>query len=119
MVTNRSADKELGQLLVDGDIDAFNQALEQIAEYSLAGLDLSGMDLRNLNAWGLDMRDCHLGHTDLRGIDFSETNLQGASISCAKISGTLFPQNLRAEEITLSLVHGTRMRAGKGIMPGA
>jgi uncharacterized protein YjbI with pentapeptide repeats len=111
MATNQSGNKQLGQLLVDGDINAFNQARKQIAEYSLAGLDLSSIDLRNLNAMGLDMRDCHLGHADLRGIDFSGTNMQGASISCAKISGTLFPQNLRAEEITLSLVHGTRMRA--------
>ena len=114
MPANQSANKQLGQLLLDGDIAAFNQAREQITEYSLADMDLSGIDLRNLDARGLDMRDCHLGHTDLRGIDFSETNLQGASISCAKISGTLFPQSLSAEEVTLSLVHGTRMRTGKG-----
>ena len=106
-------DKQLGQLLLDGEIGAFNQTREKTGAYSLAGLDLSGVDLRNINARGLDMRDCHLGHADLRGIDFSETDLGGASISCAKIAGTLFPQNLSAEEITLSLVHGTRMRAGK------
>jgi len=40
----------------------------------------------------------------------STTLLDGASIGGAKISGTLFPRNLDAEEITLSLVHGTRMR---------
>lgn len=113
MPANQIDIEQLGQLLIDGDITAFNQAREQIAEYSLAGLDFSGVDLRNLNARGLDMRDCHLRHTDLRGIDFSETNLGGTSISCAKISGTLFPDNLSAEEITLSLVHGTRMRLRK------
>ena len=114
MPANHPYDRQLGQLLLDGDIDAFNKAREKIAESSLVGLDLSGIDLRNINARGLDMRDCHLRHADLRGIDFSETKLEGASISCAKISGTLFPHNLSAEEITLSLVHGTRMRAGKG-----
>lgn len=113
MSANQSDNEQLGQLLVSGDIAAFNQAREQIAEYSLVGLDLCGVDLRNLNAKGLNMRDCRLKHTDLRGIDFSETNLEGTSISCAKISGTLFPHSLSAEEITLSLVHGTRMRAGK------
>ncbi|MFO7636044.1 MAG: GNAT family N-acetyltransferase [Clostridia bacterium] len=41
---------------------------------------------------------------------FSETRLDGASINAAKVSGTLFPRELSAEEITLSLLHGTRMR---------
>ena len=113
MPVNPSDSNQLGQLLLDGDIDAFNRRREKIAECSLAGLDLSGVDLRNMNASGLDMRDCRLKHSDLRGIDFSEANLVGASISCAEISGTLFPRNLSAEEITLSLVHGTRMRADK------
>jgi hypothetical protein len=36
--------------------------------------------------------------------------LEGASINSAKISGTYFPPSLSAEEITLSLVHGTRLR---------
>jgi uncharacterized protein YjbI with pentapeptide repeats len=53
---------------------------------------------------------CDLRHADLRGIDLSHTNLQGASINSAKISGTYFPPSLSAEEITLSLVHGTRLR---------
>lgn len=114
MPANQPYNTQLGQLLLDGDISAFNEARKEIAESSLASLDLSGIDLRNINARGLDMRDCHLGHADLRGIDFSETDLGGASISCAKISGTLFPHSLSAEEITLSLVHGTRMRARKG-----
>jgi len=110
MPANQPDNEQLGQLLINGDIAAFNQAREHIQAYSLAGLDLCGIDLRNINARGLDMQDCHLRHTDLRGIDFSQTSLQGASISCAKISGTLFPDNLSAEEITLSLVHGIRMR---------
>ena len=113
MAANNPNDKQLGKLLLDGEIGAFNQTREKTGAYSLAGLDLSGVDLRNINASGLNMRDCRLGHSDLRGIDFSETNLAGASISCARISGTLFPSDLSAEEITLSLVHGTRMRAGK------
>ncbi len=44
------------------------------------------------------------------GVDLTHTNLQGASINSAKISGTYFPPTLSAEEITLSLVHGTRLR---------
>ena len=110
MVANQSNDRQLEQLLLNGDIDAFNQARAQVDACTLRDLDLRSLDLRSLNAGNLDMQGCELKHTDLRGIDFSQTNLQGASISCAKISGTLFPNNLSADEITLSLVHGTRMR---------
>jgi uncharacterized protein YjbI with pentapeptide repeats len=56
------------------------------------------------------MSGAYLRHADLRGLDLSETNLEGASINSAKISGTYFPTTLSAEEITLSLVHGTRLR---------
>ena len=37
-------------------------------------------------------------------------DLEGASIAGTKISGTYFPKELSAEEINLSLQHGTRMR---------
>ena len=67
-------------------------------------------DLRGLVAGGLDMQDCYLRQADLRGVDFRKTRLEGASINGAKISGTYFPHELAAEEITLSLLHGTRMR---------
>ena len=56
------------------------------------------------------MSDCYLRHADLRGVDFSQTRLQGASINGARISGTYFPPELSADEINLSLLHGTRMR---------
>ncbi len=103
-------DSELYHLLRHGHIDEFNQKIAEGSECSLAGADLRGTDLRNMNARGLDMSNCYLRQADLRGIDFSETNLEGASINGAKISGTYFPKELRAEEITLSLTHGTRMR---------
>ena len=101
---------ELYQLLRHGDIEAFNAKLAEGAECSLKGADLRGIDLRNMNAAGLDMSQSYLRQADLRGIDFTETNLEGASINGAKISGTYFPKELRAEEILLSLSHGTRMR---------
>lgn len=100
----------LVQLLRHGDIEDFNQTLQQTEVRSVRGADLCGVDLREMDATDLDMRDCHLRRTDLRGVDLSSALLDGASIGGAKISGTLFPKHLRAEEITLSLVHGTRMR---------
>jgi uncharacterized protein YjbI with pentapeptide repeats len=56
------------------------------------------------------MANTYLRHADLRGLDLTHTNLEGASINSAKISGTYFPTTLSAEEITLSLIHGTRLR---------
>ena len=98
------------ELLMLGKVDKFNQLKESTTEVDLRGGDFCGRDLRTLEADNLDMRDCRLGHADLRGIDFSNTRLGGASIDGAKISGTLFPSNISAQEINLSLVHGTRMR---------
>ncbi|WP_456380382.1 pentapeptide repeat-containing protein [Thiolapillus sp.] len=106
--------QQLAQLLCHGDIESFNQTLRQMKSPSIRDANLCGVDLRKLYTKGLDMRGCHLRRTDLRGLDLSTALLDGASIGGAKISGTLFPRNLSAEEITLSLVHGTRMRSSDG-----
>ncbi len=101
---------DMYQLLRQGDIQRFNQLRAEGERCDLCSADLRGLDLRQLNAKGLDLSNAYLRQSDLRGIDFSETNLNGVSISGAKISGTLFPIELSADEITLSLLHGTRMR---------
>ena len=101
---------DLIHMLSHGRVDEFNSLREKGENCGLRGADLCGVDLRGIQVRGLDMRDCRLRHADLRGIDFSETRLEGASLSGAKISGTLFPMELSAEEINLSLLHGTRLR---------
>ena len=98
------------QLLKHGQIEEFNERRAAGEECSLAGADLRGVDLRNLDARGLNMADAYLRHADLRGVDLRQTILEGASINSAKISGTYFPTSISAEEITLALVHGTRLR---------
>jgi uncharacterized protein YjbI with pentapeptide repeats len=97
-------------LLGRGDIDLFNRWRAEGRHCDLRGSDLTGLDLRGLDAAGLDLRDCHLKHCDLRGLDLSRTQLEGASIFGAKIAETLFPTEISADEITLSLTHGTRLR---------
>lgn len=101
---------EMYLLLKEGRVDDFNLRREKGEACDLRGADLRGVDLRGLNARDLDMGNAYLRHADLRGIDLSQTNLEGASINSAKISGTYFPAALSATEITLSLVHGTRLR---------
>lgn len=97
-------------LLRQGRIADFNRQRAAGQTPELRDCDLRGTDLRELDAAGLDLSGCYLRQTDLRGVDFSQTRLDGASLFGAKISGTLFPRELSAEEINLSLTHGTRMR---------
>lgn len=100
----------LCQLLLDGRVEEFNALRAQGEVCDLRGTDLSSLDLRGLQAQGLDLRDCYLRASDLRGVDLCQALLEGASINGSKISGAYFPMELSPEEITLSLLHGTRMR---------
>jgi uncharacterized protein YjbI with pentapeptide repeats len=97
-------------LLKEGQVDEFNRRRAAGESFDLRSADLRGADLRGLDARDLDLSNAYLRHADLRGLDLTHTNLEGASINSAKISGTYFPTSLSAEEITLSLVHGTRLR---------
>ncbi len=97
-------------LLKEGQVDEFNRRRAAGETCDLRHADLRGADLRGLDARDLDLSNAYLRHADLRGLDLTHTNLEGASINTAKISGTYFPPTLSAEEITLSLVHGTRLR---------
>ncbi|MEJ1365133.1 MAG: pentapeptide repeat-containing protein [Candidatus Sedimenticola sp. (ex Thyasira tokunagai)] len=110
MSTPKTINDPLYNLLKSGQIEAFNQRRRAGEECDLRGSDLRSIDLREIDAEGLDLSDCYLHQADLRGVDMSQTRLEGASIFGARIAGTYFPDKLSAEEITLSLQHGTRMR---------
>jgi len=98
------------QLLREGKVEQFNSKKQTGESCNLSGGDFSAMDLRGLDAQGLDFREAYFRQCDLRGIDFRSTLLDGASINGAKISGVYFPVNISAQEILLSLEHGTRLR---------
>jgi uncharacterized protein YjbI with pentapeptide repeats len=100
----------LYQLLRDGKVKDFNERRAAGEQCDLTSADLRSVDLRGLEAAGIDFSNAYFRQSDLRGIDFTDSNLNGASINGAKISGTLFPWELSAQEILLSLTHGTRMR---------
>lgn len=107
----RIIDDPLYKLLREEKIEEFNSAKEQCSELpSFALCDFRGLDLRGMVADGLDMRGAYFRGADLRGIDFRKAKLEGASIASTKISGCFFPVRLTAEEIVMSLNHGTRMR---------
>jgi len=105
------SDDALYQLLRESRIEEFNAQRTQ-KTYDLSGFDFRSVDLRGLIADGLNFQDCYFRHADLRGVDLRQCQLEGASLASAMISGTYFPSELLAEEITLSVVYGTRLRYG-------
>ena len=89
----------------------FNQLVEaQNGLSDLSGAHLRAYDLRKFNLKQADLTDAYLRASDLRGVDLSEANLAGASMKEAKVSGVSFPDSLEANEIMMSLQHGTRLR---------
>jgi len=107
----RHINDPLYETLRQEDIPAFNAEKSARSELpSFAHGDFRGLDLRGLDAQGLDLSHAYFRGADLRGIDFSHSSMEGASIAGAKISGCFFPHKLEAEEIVMSLNHGTRMR---------
>ena len=101
------------RLVLDGDLAAFNARAER-ERPDLRNADLRGVDLRRADLRRADLSGSYLRLADLRGVDLSEADLDGASINETLISGALFPRDLPAEEITLSVWKGTRMRARRG-----
>lgn len=97
-------------LLREGKIAEFNAKKAAGAKPDLTACDFRNVDLRGLDADGLDFSHCYFRQADLRGVDFRESCLEGASLNDAKISGAYFHPPLPAEEINLSMTHGTRMR---------
>ncbi len=110
MSAPRILQEPLYQMLRSEQVKEFNSKVDRNAPPELTGCDFRGLDLRGLDASQLDLSDAYFRGSDLRGIDFRATRLEGASIASAKISGCYFPAELTAEEITLSLNQGTRMR---------
>lgn len=103
-------DNEMYRLLRDENIEEFNKRKSGGEACDLTSADFRNLVLTGIDCAGVDFSNCYFRGCDLRGVDFSLSKLEGASIHDAQISGALFPTSLRAEEIALSLNHGTRMR---------
>lgn len=98
------------QLLREGKVEEFNRHKQKGHQCDLTNCDFRAIDLTGLDASGLDMSGCYFRLADLRGIDFSHAKLEGASIHDAKISGCYFPKEFSSDELTMSLIRGTRLR---------
>ncbi|NQY27236.1 MAG: pentapeptide repeat-containing protein [Piscirickettsiaceae bacterium] len=107
------SDDPLYRLLRDGKIAEFNQRIASGETAELSGCDFRHVNLQGLITDGLDFSNSYFRQSILRGVDFNHCKtMEGASIHGAKISGAYFPKEIRAEEILLSLEHGTRLRYG-------
>lgn len=111
MVNPLISDDPIYRLLREGKIDEFNQRIAAGEKVDLTGCDFRHLNLQGINTTGLDFSNSYFRQADLRGVDFSVcASLEGASINAAKISGAFFPKEIEAQELLLSLEHGTRMR---------
>ena len=101
----------LARMLREGRVATFNAHVREHGPGDLTNANLRMADLRGAELKGACLKGAYLRAADLRGQDLSTCDLEGASIGAAKISGVLFPANLSASEISMSVTHGTRMRA--------
>lgn len=102
-------DSVLVRLLREEKVDDFNERVKA-SPPQLENADLRMVDLRRADIVKANLRGAYLRNADLRGVDLSDADLSGASLHDARISGCLFPPGLPADEITLSVTLGTRMR---------
>ena len=103
-------DDPMYALLRQGNIAEFNQRRAAGEACDLTNGDFRSLELVGWEPGELDLSGGYFRQADLRGVDLSGCQMAGASVHAAKISGVLFPKSLSAEEINLSLMHGTRMR---------
>lgn len=108
-----SATEVLAQLLREGRLDTFNARVAESGPADLTHANLRMADLRGANLTGACLAGAYLRASDLRGQDLGACDLEGASLSGAKVSGVRFPDNIPADEIMMSLAHGTRLRGRK------
>lgn len=107
----RFPEDPLYQLLRSEKVTEFNQQKDGVAHIDFHDCDFRGLDLRGLDTRKIMFRGAYFRGADLRGIDFSQCDMHGVSLASAQISGCLFPSNIDATEIFMSVEKGMRMRA--------
>lgn len=104
---------EMYDLLQSDRVEEFNKAREEGKKVDLTNAKFRAFDLKGANLNGLNLSGAYFKNADLRGMDLRDCELEGCSFFNAKISGVYFPANITPEEISLSLVHGTRIRVSR------
>ena len=98
------------QALREGDTATFSELTAGRGPVDFSYCDLGGVDLRKVDIVNIRLRGARLKGADLRGLDLSEHDLHGVTLNNARVSGVLFPAEISADEIRMSLQEGTRLR---------
>lgn len=98
------------QILFEENRDAFNKAVAAGKIMDFTNQNLSDLDFTGFNLSTANLNGAYLRGANLAGQDLSGASLHGASMKNAKISGCLFPPEISAEEIRLSIEMGSRIR---------
>lgn len=110
----RFLDDPAFKCLRSGEVDKFHRLMEGREPADFSGTDLRGTDFRQVDMTKLILRDAYLRDADLRGCDLRNVDLTGATLQDARIAGVYFADNLPADEITMSIRYGTRLRPRVG-----
>ena len=93
-----------------GEVEEFHQLIKGRDVVDFSGTDLRGTDFRSVDLRKVLLHDAYLRDANLSGCDLRQMDLTGASLHGARIGGTYFQENLTAQEIMMSVQHGTRLR---------
>ena len=94
------------------DFEAYNRQVNGQKRVDFSNTDLRGVDFRGIADVGkLSVQGAYMRDADLRGLDIRSWDMEGCSLYHAKISGAYFPATMSAQEIIMSVQHGTRLRA--------
>jgi hypothetical protein len=113
MARPKFLDDEAFKSLRSGEKEEFNNLVKNKEKIDFTDCDLRATDFRDVDLSNVVLKGAYLRDANLRGQDLRQHDLEGCSIFHAHISGVFWPRNLSAEEIRLSLDHGTRMRTIK------
>lgn len=113
MTRPKFLDDETFKSLRSGEKETFNNLVKNRESIDFSDCDLRATDFRGIDLSKVILKGAYLRDANLRGQDLRQHDLEGCSIFHAHISGVFWPRNLSAEEIRLSLDHGTRMRTIK------
>lgn len=110
--TRHNSHIEIYQAIVNEDVDTFNKICLTHDHFDLSSHSFLSVDFRkfDLSKALFNFDNCYFKSSDLRGQTLSHSSFSGASMHLARVSGVLFPDNVSAQEIELSINKGTRIR---------
>jgi len=113
LITDKNSPSDIYHSIIKDDPELFHslvavvEGIIDLSNHTFRAIDLRAFDFSG-KRFNLD--GCYFRNTDLRGVDLSRTTINGASLHDARISGCWFPVGVDACEITMSNIHGTRIR---------